>query len=93
MSFSALFESLTKDMAQRYGSTVKTFTLGFSLKVSGGLPIHVQRPGKNFGQRCQCNFFQGRPIRVGCPCLTDFFRIGQNSEKYILENLNVNNKI
>ena len=22
----------------------------------------------------------GRPIRVGCPCLTDFFRIGQNSD-------------
>ena len=46
VSFSALFESLTKDMARKYGCTMKNFTLDFSLKFSGGLPIHVQRPGK-----------------------------------------------
>ena len=41
VSFSALFESLTKDMAQKYGSTVKNLTLGFSPKLSGEIPIHV----------------------------------------------------
>ena len=35
---SALLESLTKDMAQKYGSTGKNFTLGFSVKLSGGVP-------------------------------------------------------
>ena len=41
VSFSALFESLTKDMAQKYGSTVKNLTLGFSPKLSGEAPKHV----------------------------------------------------
>ena len=35
--FPALFESPTKDMAQKYGSTVKNLTLGFSPKLSGEL--------------------------------------------------------
>ena len=50
MLFSALFESLTKDIAQKYGSTVKNLTLGFSPKLSGGVPIHVWKSGKFFGQ-------------------------------------------
>ena len=62
----ALFESPTKDIAQKYGSTVKNLTLGFSPKLSGGVPIHVWKPGKIFGPKSP----------------TDFFRIGQNSEKY-----------
>ena len=52
--FPALFESPTKDMAQKYGSTVKKLTLGFSPKLSGGVPIHVGKPGKNFGPKSQC---------------------------------------
>ena len=54
VSFSALFESPTKDMAQKYGSTVKNLTLAFSPKLSGGVPIHVWKPGKNFGPKSQC---------------------------------------
>ena len=54
VSFSALFESPTKDMAQKYGSTVKNLTLAFSPKLSGGVPIHVGKPGKNFGPKSQC---------------------------------------
>ena len=54
VSFSVLFESLTKDMAQKYGSTVKILTLAFSPKLSGGVTIHVWRPGKNFGPKSQC---------------------------------------
>ena len=42
MSFSALFEIPTKDMAQKYGSTVKNLTLGFSPKLLGGVLIHVK---------------------------------------------------
>ena len=54
VSFSALFETPTKDMAQKYGSTVKNLTLAFSPKLSGGVPIHVGKPGKNFGPKSQC---------------------------------------
>ena len=54
LSFSALFESPTKDMAQKYGSTLKNLTLSFSPKLSGGVPIHVLKPGKNLGPKSQC---------------------------------------
>ena len=54
VSFSALFQSPTKDMAQKYGSTVKNLTLGFSPKLSGGVPIYVWKPGKKFGPKSQC---------------------------------------
>ena len=54
VSFSALFETPTKDMAQKYGSTLKNFTLSFSPKLSGGVPIHVWKPGKNVGPKSQC---------------------------------------
>ena len=37
-----------------YGSTVKNLTLGFSPKLSGGIPIHVWKPGKKFGPKSQC---------------------------------------
>ena len=49
-----LFQSPTKDMAQKYGSTVKNLTLGFSPKLSGGVPIYVRKPEKNFGPKSQC---------------------------------------
>ena len=42
------------DMAQKYGSTVKNLTLGFSPKLSGGVPIYVRKPEKNFGPKSQC---------------------------------------
>ena len=54
VSFSALFESPTKDMAQKHGSTVKNLTFGFSSKLSGGIPIHVWKPGNKFGPKSQC---------------------------------------
>ena len=57
MSFSALFESPTKDIAQKYGSTVKNLTLAFSPKLSGGVPIHVWKPGKILGHKVNFNFF------------------------------------
>ena len=54
VSFSVLFQSPTKDMAQKYGSTVKNLILGFSPKLSGGVLIYVWKPGKNFGPKSQC---------------------------------------
>ena len=54
VSFSVLFQSPTKDMAQKYGSTVKNLILGFSPKLSGGVLINVWKPGKNFGPKSQC---------------------------------------
>ena len=54
VSFSVLFQSPTKDMTQKYGSTVKNLILGFSPKLSGGVLIYVWKPGKNFGPKSQC---------------------------------------
>ena len=54
VSFSVLFQSPTKDMAQKYGSTVKNLILGFLPKLSGGVLIYVWKPGKNFGPKSQC---------------------------------------
>ena len=48
-------------MAQKYGSTVKKLTLGFSPKLSGGVPIHVGMPGKNFGSKVNVKFFTVDP--------------------------------
>ena len=38
---------------------------------------------KFVGQKVNFSFFHGRPILGGYGSLTDFFRIGQNSEKYV----------
>ena len=63
------------------------------LKLSGGVPIHVWKPGKNFGPKSQCKIFHGRPILGGYQSPTDFLEIEQNSEKYFFEDENVKNKI
>ena len=36
------------------GHLWKNLTLGFSPKLLGGVPIHVWKPGKNFGPKSQC---------------------------------------
>ena len=80
-------------MAQKYGSTVKNLTLAFSPKLLGGVPIHVWKPGKNFGPKSQCYIFHGRPILGGYQSPTDFLKIEQHSEKYFFEHENIKNKI
>ena len=77
MSFSALFESLTKDMAQKYGSTVKNLTLAFSPKLSGEVPIHVWKPGKKLGQKVNVKFFTVDPYSVGTPIPRTFLELGK----------------
>ena len=67
MSFSALFEIPTKDMAQKYGSTVKNLTLAFSPKLLGGVTIHVWKPGKILGQKVNVKFFTVDPYVGGGP--------------------------
>ena len=60
VSFSALFQSPMKDMAQKYESTVKNLTLGFSPKLWGGVPIHVSQENF-FGQKVNVKFFTVDP--------------------------------
>ena len=91
--FGNMFESPMKDMAQNYGSTVKYLTLSFSPKFSGGVSLHVWKPGKKFGPKSQCWIFHGRPLRGGGRTPTALFKIFQLLEKYCFENQNVKNKI
>ena len=77
MSFSALFESLTKDMAQRYRSTVKNLTLGFSPKLSGEFLYMYGSQEKMFGQKVNVKFFMVDPYSVGSGVPRTFIELGK----------------
>ena len=53
-------------MAQKYGSTVKNLTLGFSPEISGGVPIHIYMEArKKFWAKKSMLNFHGRPVLLG----------------------------
>ena len=61
----ALFESPTKDMAQKYGSTVKNLTLAFSPKLSGELLYMYGGQEKILVQKVNVKFFTVDPYVGG----------------------------
>ena len=58
-----------------------------------GLSIYVGTMSFHFHNIYQWKIFHRHPQRHRHQSPTDFFRIGQSSEKYFFENLNINNKI
>ena len=64
-------------MAQKYGSTVKNLTLAFSPKLSGGVTIHVWKPGKILGQKVNVKFFTVDTYSVGTGVPQTFLELGK----------------
>ena len=64
LNLTPLFESLTKDMGQKYGSTVKNLTLGFRPNFRGEFLYMYGSQEKNLGQKVNVKLFMVDPYSV-----------------------------